>query len=163
MKKNRNIDKEERILSSKLATAIKHERKKHNLSLAELSKLTGVSAAYLCRIEQGKRRNISVPLIQSLSEGLEINLFRYMDIEAETDHDLEDLEAALIDFNFTLNGEVVHPVERQMIISLMQFIILDMDDMHEDFSKQTKLLSMVKEFHEERRKDKSAYERKEGE
>ncbi|AOM82066.1 helix-turn-helix domain-containing protein [Salisediminibacterium beveridgei] len=159
--KNRNINSEERILSSKLATAVKYHRNKKKLSLAEVSNRTGVSAGYLCRIENGIRRNVSIPVIQALSECLNTNFFHYLELGNDQEKELSDIEEILLDLDFTVGGEEVSSKERQLIVSTIEFVTKEMRDMHINFSKQSELLGMVKELQDEF--NRSAFQNESGE
>ncbi|WPC42796.1 helix-turn-helix transcriptional regulator [Clostridium sp. JS66] len=49
-------------------------RKQRNLSLDELSDITDISKSYLSRIENGKKRNITIFVISKLSNALDMDI-----------------------------------------------------------------------------------------
>ncbi len=53
---------------------IKKYRVKANLSQKELAKLLGISTAYLCELETGKKRNPSITLMIEIAEILNVSL-----------------------------------------------------------------------------------------
>lgn len=57
----------------KLGELIRKKREEKNLTLIQLSQMTGISSAYLNRIEKGERRNPSIAMMQALIDALDIN------------------------------------------------------------------------------------------
>jgi len=52
-------------------TNLKKVRKEKNITLEQLSKITGISIGYLCHLEQGTRKNPSIEVMEKLSKALE--------------------------------------------------------------------------------------------
>lgn len=49
---------------------IKIIREEKGITLSELSKLTGISAGYLCHLEKGTRNNPSLEVMEKISKAL---------------------------------------------------------------------------------------------
>lgn len=49
---------------------IKIIRQQKDITLAELSKLTGISAGYLCHLEKGSRKNPSLEVMEKIANAL---------------------------------------------------------------------------------------------
>ena len=150
--KNRDINIEDRMISSKLGIAVKYHRKKKGMSLAELESRTGISAGYLCRVENGKRRNVSIPIIQSLSEVLEVNLFQHLNLNSD-EKAMTDIEEALINLDFSINGQDISTKGRELIISIVNFTVKEMGDMNTNLKKHSDLLQQVNELQTELNRD----------
>ena len=45
-------------------------RKSKNITLEDLSEITGISVGYLCHLEKGTRQNPSMHIMESISMGL---------------------------------------------------------------------------------------------
>ena len=54
--------------------AIKESRKEQNLSLVQLNKLTGITASYINRLENGERKKPSLDILLKLVKVLDIDL-----------------------------------------------------------------------------------------
>lgn len=63
-----------------LSEKIKYLRKEKNLSQGALSRLSGVSVAEICRIENGERKNPSINLLNKLLEGLNVSTEVYLEV-----------------------------------------------------------------------------------
>lgn len=50
---------------------VKQKRKEKNLSLRELSKISGISHSYLSQLETGKRNIPTIYILKKLSKGLD--------------------------------------------------------------------------------------------
>lgn len=46
-------------------------RNSKNLTLEDLSELTGISVGYLCHLEKGSRKNPSVQVMEAIAKALE--------------------------------------------------------------------------------------------
>ena len=57
---------------------IKYLRMQKNLSQGQLSRLSGISVAEICRIEKGERQNPSVLLLNKLLHGLDVDGNTYL-------------------------------------------------------------------------------------
>lgn len=60
----------------KLGTRIKQYRVSQNMTQLDLEKKTGISAAYISQIENGKRDNLSLNTLFLISEGLNVEISR---------------------------------------------------------------------------------------
>lgn len=148
--KERAINKERRILSSRLANAIKFHREKKGLSMRDLAEKAGVSAGYISRIENGIRRNVSIPILKQLSESLDINLFYYLDLDKREERTNKSIEEILLENEFSIKGNNIEdPGLKELVIKVITLITSGMDNLAEDFSLQAKLLQLVHELNEE--------------
>lgn len=54
---------------------LKNIRKEKNLTLEELSEKTGVSAGYLCHLENGSRTHPSIEVMEKIAQALNKTIF----------------------------------------------------------------------------------------
>lgn len=71
------------------------ERKAKGITAAQLSMMVGISQSYLSLIEQGKKENISKPVILSLKINLNIDEFKLLETE-KTNDDIATLNNYLL-------------------------------------------------------------------
>lgn len=59
---------------------IKELREAKGITQGELSRLSGVSVAEICRIEKGERQNPSINLLNKLLSALEVDIDTYVKV-----------------------------------------------------------------------------------
>ena len=59
---------------------IKELREAKGITQGELSRLSGVSVAEICRIEKGERQNPSINLLNKLLSALEVDINTYVKV-----------------------------------------------------------------------------------
>ena len=59
---------------------IKELREAKGITQGELSRLSGVSVAEICRIEKGERQNPSINLLNNLLSALEVDIDTYVKV-----------------------------------------------------------------------------------
>lgn len=57
---------------------IRYLRNEKGISQGQLSRLSGISVAEICRLEKGERQNPSVTLLNKLLKGLDADLETYL-------------------------------------------------------------------------------------
>ncbi len=62
-----------------LAQKIKKIRKEADLSMADLSKRTGLSEAYLSKLEKGEYKSLSLRTCKTLADGLSLSLREFLE------------------------------------------------------------------------------------
>ena len=72
--------KEFKIKLKNFAKYIRKLRIENDITISDLSKLTGISAKYLHKIEQSEAKGIRLSHFERLSEGLNVNLSILFDI-----------------------------------------------------------------------------------
>lgn len=56
------------------ANKLKKVRKSKNLTISELSDISGVSMGYICHLEKGTRKNPSKEIMQKIADALDKNI-----------------------------------------------------------------------------------------
>lgn len=64
----------------KFSEKIKELREAKGITQGELSRLSGVSVAEICRIEKGERQNPSVNLLNKLLSALDVDIDTYVKV-----------------------------------------------------------------------------------
>jgi len=145
----RAINKEQRVMSSRVANALRFHREQKGLTVNELARRSGVSSGYISRIENGLRRNISIPVLMLLSEALNTNLFVYLNLNNEEEKTKRNIEELLLEYDFSINGKSLDtPKQKNLLIDIVSFITTEMNDMTSNFNKQCQLLKLVHEFNQ---------------
>jgi transcriptional regulator with XRE-family HTH domain len=97
--------KQPREIHQSIGPRIKYFRERKKLSLHDLELKTGISASYLNRLENNYRKAPSLPILQLISESLDIPLFELLNVPkpAETLHSAGEL---LLATDYTVNGKI---------------------------------------------------------
>ena len=101
---------------------IKKQRISQNLSIQQLSLLSGVSASYISRIESGKR-NPSPQILEKLSEPLGIPHFKLLqiaDLLDSGDFEYVDLESILLNKKCVVNGTELSKAQKNKCIDFIK-------------------------------------------
>lgn len=53
---------------------MKKIRKSKNMTLGQLSEITGISSGYLCHLEKGTRKNPSMNVMELIAKGLGVSV-----------------------------------------------------------------------------------------
>lgn len=64
----------------KFSEKIKELREAKGITQGELSRLSGVSVAEICRIEKGERQNPSINLLNKLLSALDVDIDTYVKV-----------------------------------------------------------------------------------
>lgn len=88
----RNNKCEKQFIS--LGEAIQFYREQNNMSIRKLSKITGVSPAYISRIERSEKRNPGVHVVKKLSLALNVNLYDYVEDNPNEELNSEQVETS---------------------------------------------------------------------
>lgn len=95
-------------------------RKQRNLSLDELSNITDISKSYLSRIENGRKRNITIFVVSKLSNALDLDvrlIEKLLMGEAckQDDKEEESIDMLLINNTYMFAGKVA-TIEIQLLL-----------------------------------------------
>ncbi len=102
---------------------IRFTRKRKGLSLSEVSQASGISISYLNRMENGKRKAPSIPILKQLSNALEITIMDLMQRSLETNEPkIKDIREVLLDSNYTIHGKEVPEKVRLIISEIIEHI-----------------------------------------
>lgn len=66
--------------NKKFSEKIKELREAKGITQGELSRLSGVSVAEICRIEKGERQNPSINLLNKLLSALDVDVDTYVKV-----------------------------------------------------------------------------------
>lgn len=139
----------ERKVSNDFGAMLKFLRNKKELSLAQLSKLTGISASYISRIEEGQRRAPSFPIIEKLASVLGVSVVTLLDVASSED---ERSEASTIsqliysnNIKLTEDGELLSTGAKEQLVELINFII-NMEWKEDKHTEMFKLIELLDEF-----------------
>lgn len=121
----------ESSLGNDFGEYLRELRKSVGLTLAEAGKIAGVSAAYLSRMEKGKRKKPSYAVLRNLASAYKINpntLFNKAEISIkkesgesfdEDDSNISNFEQVIHSTEFLLKGKVVNPEEKNLVIRIV--------------------------------------------
>lgn len=117
------MKKDGREVSSNFGALIKSHRKSQNLSLKELSELSGVSESYLSRLEISKKRAPSYKVTESICSALKISLDELFNVTGSScDGGTKSIGSLIITNEFTISGKKATRKQKEAIIELLEFI-----------------------------------------
>lgn len=136
-----------RKLSRNFGAAIRYYREKQGYSLHDVYMKTGISTSYLQRLEVGKRRSPTLPIITKIAEALEVSIEDLIDLKIlDKDETLPTIAQLLLQNEVEVNGEIINPEAKLILISIVESIIdfvwADKEKNQEIFE----LLELVEDF-----------------
>lgn len=108
---------------------IKKIRENQNISINELSRITGVSAGYISSLERGEKKNPSQEILKKISDGLNVSMSSFFNENEEK-------------IKHTTN-DIINPRIRPIIDSLDRAGDLNDEDINE-ISQQVEFLINLK-------------------
>lgn len=136
----------DRVMSRNFAEKLKLYREERKYSLKDVQKMTGVDAGYIHKLENGKRRAPSYPIIQKLASGLKVDITDLIDIELPDNEPLRSVQEVLVFSEYLINGKLPSSEERESLLAVIQ-IMLDCE--WQEYSKHTdtiKIMEKVNKF-----------------
>lgn len=123
-KYNQLENKIERSIPETFGALIRHLRTKKGFSLRDLEKVTGVSSAYIHRIEKGERKSPSLRIVDKLAEALDIPRTELLDAAGMADEEgyVLSLEEMVLLKPFKINNKEVTKGQREALVKLLQKI-----------------------------------------
>lgn len=115
----------ERIVTDSFGNLIKYLREGMSYSLKDLEAITGVSASYINRIEKGKRKAPSYPIIEKLASALEVDINMFLEVanmKAPNKENVLPIGQLLLTNEFMIDGEIATKGEVKNLIDIIEFI-----------------------------------------
>ena len=118
----------ESMINASFGEKVKTLREQLGYSLNDLSILSGVSASYINRIEQGERKQPSYKIIEAISSGLQVNPSHFIQVAFEGEssllNDLKEtkmlsLEDLLRLQTYTIYGEPIKNDTKDILIKII--------------------------------------------
>ena len=130
-------------LSKNLGFYLKYLRKKHGLSLEEISTKSLLSVSYISRLENGLINSPSLYTVEALAKAYNISVYELLNLEIDSDNNsILSLEELIIKSDFTYNNIIVDINTKQAILNLINSLIeINMDDNIDDIVNICNLLS----------------------
>lgn len=115
----------ERVVPKSFGSYIRYLRKTHGYSLKDIELEVGISASYINRIEMGKRKNISYPIMSKLSQIFNVPLTQML--SAASTENVPDVVDLLAANPFSFDGHILEDSEKELLVELfiMMFDIMD--------------------------------------
>lgn len=121
--KNKSISNRlERNSSVRFAGWLKEKRKEKKMTLKELADLSGTSASYIQRLENGKRKVPSLAIVQSISEGLGVPYSEILGILNQGKEPIQDIKDVLNMKEFKVKDVEVGESYKKLLIELIELI-----------------------------------------
>lgn len=127
----------ERSTDVRFANWLKATRKSKKMTLAELSAKTGTSASYLQRLETGKRKVPTLPVIKAISEGLEVPYYEVLSVIGNEEEEPVSLNEVIEKHEFTIKDEYATSEQKKFLKEILSiatgenFSVVDMNKMSE--------------------------------
>ena len=122
-KKNKSISNRlERNSSVRFAGWLKEKRKEKKMTLKELADLSGTSASYIQRLENGKRKVPSLAIVQSISEGLGVPYSEILGILNQGKEPIQDIKDVLNMKEFKVKDVEVGEAYKKLLIELIELV-----------------------------------------
>lgn len=117
------MNSEERKISPNFGALIKLNRVNQNLTISQLSEITGVSGSYLSRIETSEKRTPSYKIMLSICNALNISIDELMDsTNVEDENNLKKIDTLIITNDFIIGDKKATRKQKEAIIDLIEFI-----------------------------------------
>lgn len=117
------MNSEERKVSTNFGALIKLNRVNQNLSISELSKISGVSGSYLSRLETSEKRTPSYKIMLRICNALNIRIDELLDITNEEDEiNIKKIDSLIITNDFIIGDKKATRKQKEAIIDLIEFI-----------------------------------------
>lgn len=124
-----------REISRTFSQNLKHYRLLKNLTLKQLSEMSCVDSGYLNKLETGKRKAPSYPIIVNIAKALSIKVSDLIDIESvEREVPIKSVQEVLIYNEFLIKGKLPTMKTRENFVELVQLLL---DSEWEEHSKHT--------------------------
>jgi transcriptional regulator with XRE-family HTH domain len=116
--------KKRRGLPSEFAKTMECYRMKKGISLNKLADAVGVSASYLCRIENGQRKNPTVPIAMSIAEELDIPIEHILAMLGGVfEEEVKDLFDLISSSEVSVEGQLVESNVKDSVIDILKTIL----------------------------------------
>jgi transcriptional regulator with XRE-family HTH domain len=117
------MNSEERKISPNFGALIKLNRVNQNLTISQLSEITGVSGSYLSRIETSEKRTPSYKIMLRICNALNISIDELMDsTNVEDENNLKKIDTLIITNDFIIGDKKATRKQKEAIIDLIEFI-----------------------------------------
>jgi transcriptional regulator with XRE-family HTH domain len=132
---------------------IRYLRERLGYSLKEVDELTGISASYINRIEQGQRKAPSYPILEKLAEAYKVDvteLLKIAGINADDKKNVKGFAEIVYTNNFTINGKIVSKKKKELIVELVTKIdeLKWGDEKHKESIKVLEIIDRIKALEE---------------
>lgn len=103
---------------------LKHTRKAKKMTLQEVAEKSNTSISYIQRLEKGKRKVPSLPIVQSISEAVDVPFQDVLAIingndEADTTTATELFDKVLRE-RYSINGQIAEPEAKHLVAQLLR-------------------------------------------
>jgi len=113
-----------RVVSKNFGSILKFAREGKDLSLKELEDITGISASYINRLENGERQAPSVPIVSELADALDLDFAMLLDAcNSKSDNDVKSIAELLLTKDFTINGIIIGKEAKEILVSLIEKVV----------------------------------------
>lgn len=107
----------ERNLPEQVGKIIRNSRNSRDMSLQQLSKKTGVSAAYIMRLEKGERACPSVFILTKIADELGLDVTKLLSLKNNTNQ--TELSNHITD-DFLIGGREIKPEEKELLLEFVK-------------------------------------------
>ena len=142
--------REKRKVNEELGKYLKRMRSKLDYSLAEVEKMTGVSASYIQRLETGDRMAPSIPIMQSIASAYGIEMEDILNVSA-TERMMKDIYAVMHSTDLSIDGKPLESDRKNKLMNLINTMIgmqWDEDTKHFDALQIVRLVDDFKNMEE---------------
>lgn len=116
-------------------------RQKKNLTCKQLGNLAGIDPAYVNRLELGKRRAPSYPIIKSLATALNVEITDLIEIEIKQgDLPIKSIQEVFVYNEYLINSKLPSTKTREYLLELIQTML---ESVWEKDSKHTDTVRII--------------------
>jgi transcriptional regulator with XRE-family HTH domain len=142
-----------RAIPDGFGSYIRHLRERLGYSLKEVDELTGISASYINRIEQGQRKAPSYPILEKLAEAYKVDvteLLKIAGINSDDKKNVKGFAEIVYTNNFTINGKIVSKKKKELIVELVTKIdeLKWGEEKHKESIKVLEIIDRIKALEE---------------
>lgn len=115
-----------RRMSLNFGSYIKELRIGKNNSLKQIEEVTGISASYLNRIENGQRKCVSLPIIESLAKAYGRSALELVEVALNNSYNSEELpllETIIYNNSFIINSKEADKEVKDALVSLIRCVV----------------------------------------
>jgi len=118
--------RENRLMNVNIGGYIKKLRLSLGFSLKDVEVNTGISASYLNRIENGSRKCVSLPIIESLAKCYNRSPLELVEValnESYTEDELPLFETIIYNNEFIISGKRCNKDTKELLMNVIKTII----------------------------------------
>lgn len=103
---------------------LKKLREERGLSLNKLSEMTGISSSYINRLERSKRKSPGFPMLVTLAEALNVDVWVLAGSSLTTNKDgVMEVKELFFNHQIQHDGKLLTAEQKEILLEIIEFIL----------------------------------------